>query len=151
VANIRRACWASGSAPEFAAARGLAIVALLVGYAVSCALIAATALTPGSLFWLALVCWVLGSTAFAAGNTMLMAIIQSQMPNAFPGRAISLLTTVMGLASPLGLALVALLGTAVGVREVFIIGGGLAAAICLLGFAAPSLMRIEETPIAAGA
>jgi hypothetical protein len=34
------------------------------------------------------------------------------------------------------------------VRDVFIIGGGLAAAICLLGFAAPSLVRIEESPIA---
>jgi DHA3 family macrolide efflux protein-like MFS transporter len=124
------------------------IVALLVSYALACALIASTALTPGSLFWLAVVCWALGASAFSAGNAMLMGLLQSQVPNIFQGRIISLLTTVMGLASPIGLGLVALLGTLIDVRDVFIIGGGLAAAICLLGFAAPSLVRIEESPIA---
>jgi MFS transporter, DHA3 family, macrolide efflux protein len=124
------------------------IVALLVAYALACALIASTALTPGSLFWLAVVCWALGASAFSAGNAMLMGLLQSQVPNIFQGRIISLLTTVMGLASPIGLGLVALLGTLIDVRDVFIIGGGLAAAICLLGFAAPSLVRIEESPIA---
>ena len=126
----------------------LAIGVLLVSYALACALIASTALTPGSLFWLAVVCWALGASAFSAGNAMLMGLLQSQVPNIFQGRIISLLTTVMGLASPIGLGLVALLGTLVDVRDVFIIGGGLAAAICLLGFAAPSLVRIEESPIA---
>lgn len=74
-------------------------------------------------------------------------LLQSQVPNAFQGRVISLLSTVMGLAAPIGLGLVALLGTLIDVREVFIIGGSMAAVICLLGFAAPSLVRIEESPI----
>jgi DHA3 family macrolide efflux protein-like MFS transporter len=123
------------------------IVTLLVSYALACALIAGTALTPGSFFWLAVVCWALGASTFAAGNATLMALLQSQVPNIFQGRVISLLTTVMGLASPIGLGLVALLGGLVDVRGVLIVGGGVAAVICLLGFAAPSLVRIEESPI----
>jgi DHA3 family macrolide efflux protein-like MFS transporter len=76
-----------------------------------------------------------------------MALLQSQVPNAFQGRVISLLTTVFSLAAPIGLGMVALLGTLISAREVFIIGGSAAAVICLLGFMAPSLVRIEETPI----
>jgi MFS transporter, DHA3 family, macrolide efflux protein len=123
------------------------IITILVGYALACALIAGTALMPGSLFWLAVVCWALGASAFSAGNATLFALLQSQVPNIFQGRVISLLTTLMGLASPIGLGLVALLGTLIDVRDVFIIGGSAAAVICLLGFAAPSLVRIEESPI----
>jgi DHA3 family macrolide efflux protein-like MFS transporter len=123
------------------------IVTLLVAYALACALIAATALTPSALFWVSVVCWTLGASAFSAGNATLIALLQSQVPNIFQGRVISLLTTLMGLASPIGLGLVALLGAQINVRDVFIIGGSLAAAICLLGFLAPSLVRIEESPI----
>jgi MFS transporter, DHA3 family, macrolide efflux protein len=123
------------------------IVTLLVSYALACALIASTALIPGSLFWLAVVCWALGASVFSAGNATLIALLQSQVPNKFQGRILSLLTTIMGLASPIGLGLVALLGTLIDVRVVFIIGCSVAAAICLLGFAAPSLVRIEESPI----
>jgi DHA3 family macrolide efflux protein-like MFS transporter len=121
--------------------------ALLAGYTLACALIAGAGLTPGSMFWLAVVCWVLGASSFSAGNAMLMALLQSQVPNVLQGRIISLLSTVMGLAAPLGLGLVALLGRSIDVRTVFSVGGGVAAVVCLLGFAAPSLMRIEETPI----
>jgi MFS transporter, DHA3 family, macrolide efflux protein len=123
------------------------IITLLVSYALACALIAGTALTPSSLFWLAVVAWALGASVFAAGNATLMALLQSQVPNIFQGRVISLLSTIMGLASPIGLGIVALLGTLIDVREVFIIGGSLAAVICMLGFAAPSLVRIEESAI----
>lgn len=123
------------------------IVILLLAYALACALIAGTALAPSSMFWLAVACWALGAGAFSAGNAMLMALLQSRVPNIFQGRVLSLLTTIMGVAAPIGLGLVALFGTLIDVRDVFIIGGGLAALICLLGFAAPSLMRIEETPI----
>jgi DHA3 family macrolide efflux protein-like MFS transporter len=123
------------------------IVTLLLAYAIACALIAATALAPSSLFWLAVACWGLGATAFSAGNATLIFLLQSQVPNAFQGRIFALLTTVMGLASPIGLGLVALFGATIAARDVFIIGGGVAALICLLGFAAPSLMRIEERAI----
>jgi MFS transporter, DHA3 family, macrolide efflux protein len=123
------------------------IVALLLSYALACALIAAMALTPSTLFWLAIVFWALGAAAFSSGNAILFGLLQSRVPNEFQGRVISLLTTLMGLAGPIGLGVVALLGTAISVRDVFVFGGSVAAVVCLFGFAAPSLMRIEETPI----
>jgi MFS transporter, DHA3 family, macrolide efflux protein len=124
------------------------VVALLVSYGLACALLAAMALTPGTLFWLGAVFWTLGAAAFSAGNATLFGLLQSHVPNAFQGRVISLLTTLMGLAGPVGLGLVALLGSAVSPSDVFVFGGSLATLVCLLGVAAPKLMRLEETPIA---
>lgn len=125
------------------------IVTVLVSFAISCATVAFTALTPGSMLWLAAAWWALSGVTFSTGNAPMMALIQAQVPNQLQGRVISLLSTVMGLAAPLGLGLAALLGELIGARGIFIAGGFASAAICLLGFAAPSLLRIEETPIRA--
>jgi hypothetical protein len=125
------------------------IVTVLVSFAISCATVAFTALTPGSMLWLAAAWWALSGVTFSTGNAPMMALIQTQVPNQLQGRVISLLSTVMGLAAPLGLGLAALLGEFIGVRGIFIVGGFASAAICLLGFAAPSLLRIEETSIRA--
>lgn len=126
------------------------IVTILVSFAISCATVALTALTPGSMLWLAALWWGLSGVTFSTGNAPLMALIQTQVPNELQGRVLSLLTTAMGLAAPLGLALAAPLGELIGVRGIFIAGGLVSAAICLGGFALPSLLRIEETPIRAG-
>jgi DHA3 family macrolide efflux protein-like MFS transporter len=66
-------------------------VALLTAYALACALIAGTALATGPMFWLSVVCWALGASSFSAGNAMLMALLQRQVPNVLQGRVISLL------------------------------------------------------------
>lgn len=123
------------------------IVTILVSFALSCATVALTALTPGSMLWLAAIWWGISGITFSTGNAPLLALLQSQVPNQLQGRVLALLSTVMGLAAPLGLGLAALLGELIGVRGIFVAGGIAAAAICLLGFAAPSLMRIEETPL----
>ncbi|HEU4325665.1 MAG TPA: MFS transporter [Roseiflexaceae bacterium] len=120
------------------------IVTVLVSFALSCAAVALTALTPGSMLWLAALWWGLSGITFSTGNAPLLALIQSQVPNELQGRVLGLLNTVMGLAAPVGLGLAALLGELVGVRGVFIAGGLASAAICLLGFASPSVLRIEE-------
>jgi DHA3 family macrolide efflux protein-like MFS transporter len=123
------------------------ITTILISFAISCATVAFTALMPSNLFWLAVFWWTLSGITFATGNAPLITLIQLQVPNEFQGRVLSLLNTVMGLAAPLGLALAALLGTWLGVRGIFIAGGLISAAICLLGFAAPALRQIEETGI----
>jgi DHA3 family macrolide efflux protein-like MFS transporter len=124
------------------------IVTILISFAISCGTVALTALMPGDMLWFAAAWWMLSGVTFSTGNAPLMALLQSQVPNQLQGRVLSLLSTAMGLAAPLGLALAAPLGELVGVRGIFIVGGTAAAAICLLGFAAPALMRIEDTPIA---
>jgi DHA3 family macrolide efflux protein-like MFS transporter len=123
------------------------IVTILVAFALSCALIACTALAPSSMLWLATIFWALSGLAFAAGNAPLLALIQKQVPNQVQGRVIAILGALMGLAAPVGLGLVALFSGVVGVRGIFIIGGLSAATLCLFGFAAPSLIRIEETAV----
>ena len=123
------------------------IVAVLVSFAVVCLMPTLVGLTPSSMLWLAAVWWALSGVTFSTGNAPLLALIQTGVPNLLQGRVISLLQTLMGLAAPLGLALAAPLGDLIGVRGVFIVGGAVSALICLLGFASPSLLRIEETPI----
>jgi DHA3 family macrolide efflux protein-like MFS transporter len=123
------------------------IVTILASFAISCAMVALTALTPVSLFWLAAIWWGLSGVTFSTGNAPLMALIQTQVPNQLQGRVFALLNTVMGIAAPLGLGFAALLGEQIGVRGVFVVGGVASAVICLLGFAVPSLLRIEETPV----
>jgi DHA3 family macrolide efflux protein-like MFS transporter len=123
------------------------ITTILISFAISCATVAFTALTPGSLFWLAVFWWTLSGVSFSTGNAPLIALIQVQVPNQLQGRVLALLNTVMGLAAPLGLGLAALLGEWIGVRGIFIAGGLLSAAICLLGFAAPALRQIEESEV----
>ncbi|WP_205704071.1 MFS transporter [Candidatus Chloroploca sp. Khr17] len=104
---------------------------------------------PSSLFWLAALWWIVSGVTFSTGNAPLIALIQSQVPNQLQGRVLSLLSTVMGLAAPLGLGLAALLGAFIGVRGSFIVGGLASATICLLGLALPDLLRIEEQPLRA--
>ncbi len=123
------------------------IVTILVSFAISCATVAFTAMTPSSMLWVAALWWAISGVTFSTGNAPMLALIQTQVPNHLQGRVISLLTTVMGLAAPIGLALAAPLGELIGVRGIFVVGGLSSAAICLLGFAIPSLMRIEETPV----
>ncbi len=123
------------------------ITTILLSFAISCVTVAFTALTPGSMLWLAALWWALSGITFSTGNAPMIALIQSQVPNQFQGRVLALLNTAMGFAAPLGLGLAALLGEWIGVRGVFIAGGFASAAICLLGFAAPALRRIEDTPI----
>lgn len=75
----------------------------------------------------------------------MMTLIQTLVPNNMQGRVISLLNTLIGLAGPIGLALSSALGTFVSVQGIFIIGGTLSALVCLLGLAAPDLLRLEDS------
>jgi MFS transporter, DHA3 family, macrolide efflux protein len=120
------------------------IVTLLVSFVVSCGTVALTALAPSNALWLAAVWWALSGLTFSTGNAPMMAILQTTVPNQIQGRVLSLMTTVMGLAGPIGLAIAAPLGEAIGVRGVFIAGGILSALVCALGLFSSDLMRIEE-------
>ncbi len=119
------------------------IVTLLISFIVSCGTVALTALAPSNALWLATIWWTLSGITFSTGNAPMMAIIQTSVPNQIQGRVLSLMTTVMGLAGPIGLAIAGPLGDAIGVRGVFIVGGTLSAIVCALGFFSSRLMQIE--------
>lgn len=121
---------------------GGAIVALLVpkrlvcwvlwGFTLSCATIAATALVPPNLFWLAAAFWTLSGVTFILGDAPFTLLIQTKVPNHLQGRALALLGTMMGLAAPVGLLAAAPLGEILGVRWLFVLTGGLGTLIGLI-------------------
>lgn len=118
------------------------ILWFLWGSAASCFALALAALMPASLFWAAVAWWTLSNGAFVIGDAPLMALLQSTIPKHQQGRVLSLLTTVMTLAGPVGLALAGLVGELVGARWLFVLMGILAGCISLLGFLSPALLRI---------
>lgn len=128
--------------------RARKVMLVLLSFAVSCGTVALTALAPSGMLWLATVWWFVSGATFSTGNAPMMALIQTIVPNQVQGRAIGLLNTLIGVAGPAGLALAALLGSVVSVRGLFILGGTLAAAICVLGFASRRLRELETAQAA---
>ncbi len=120
------------------------IVTMMVSFVVSCGTVALTALAPGNALWLGAVWWFISGATFSTGNVPFTTIIQTQVPNEMQGRVLSLLSTVMGLAGPIGLLIAGPLGEAIGVRGVFIVGGALSALVCAGALFSKRLRGIEE-------
>ena len=117
---------------------------ILSGFSLSCLFIALVAWTPTNLFWVATVFWTISSVFSSIGNATFMSFLQGTIPNELQGRAISLLTTLMGLASPVGLAVATPLGEAIGVRWLFIALGLAGATILLMGFLSRPLRQVPQ-------
>ncbi len=107
---------------------------ILLGFATSCAALALTAMAPGRLFGVAVAWWVISGLSFVLGDAPLTALLQTVVPNHLQGRVLSLLTTVMAMAAPLGLAIVTPMGEWIGVRGVFIVAGLAGTVASLAGF-----------------
>ncbi len=118
---------------------------ILWGFALSCFTFAMAALVPGTLFWLAVVFWVISSVAFIFGNAPLTVLIQTRVPNHLQGRALSLMATMMGLAAPVGLAIATQLGEVIGIRWLFVAMGVLSGLVALAGFLSPVLLTDADT------
>ncbi|WP_210270054.1 MFS transporter [Aureimonas mangrovi] len=142
----------SGGAPQVAlleAIGGMAMIAggvlitvlapkrlilwVILGFGVSSLTLAFVALAPADQFWLGIAWWGVSSIAFIMGNAPLMTLMQTIVPNHLQGRALSLLSTVIALSAPIGLAIVTPLGELIGVRWLFVGMGLLSGVICLLG------------------
>lgn len=115
---------------------------ILGGLAVSSFAIALAALMPGGLFWAAVVWWGVSGVAFVVGNAPMMALLQSSIPNHQQGRAISLMSAVMGLAAPVGLAAAIPIGDLIGTRWLFVLIGVLAGGVALSGFRSAHLREL---------
>ncbi len=117
---------------------------ILLGLAASCFALAMAAAMPSDLFWVAVMWWAACGAAFVIGDAPMMALLQSSIPPHQQGRVLSLLTMVMALAAPLGLALASPVGELVGIRELFILQGALAGCLCLLGFRSSALRKLSR-------
>ncbi|MCA0350842.1 MAG: MFS transporter [Chloroflexi bacterium] len=123
------------------------IVLVLVMFALSSAMVGLAGLVPSSLFWVAVVLWFISGVTYTIGNAPIIAIVQTIVPNQMQGRALSLYSTMIGLAGPLTLPLTGPLSELIGIRMIFIGGGFIAALVCCLAFLSSSILRIEQTPI----
>jgi MFS transporter, DHA3 family, macrolide efflux protein len=119
------------------------VVTMLVFFAIGCLTLSLTALAPA--FWLAVVSWTFYGMGFSVGNAKLFALLATVVPNQIQGRTISLLTTILGVVGPLGLLIAGPLGETIGVRGVFIWGGVLSTAICVLWLFIPAIHKLEQS------
>ena len=117
---------------------------LLWGFALTCLAVALTALSPPTMFWLATVWWLVSGITFTAGSAPFTALLQSRVPNHLQGRVLSLLSTIMGLAAPIGLVIATPLGELIGVRWLFVLVGLLGTAVTLLGFLSPHVRSLDD-------
>lgn len=120
------------------------IVWFLTGFSISCFSLALTALTPPEFFSVAILFWTISGTAFIMGNAPLTALLQSIIPNEIQGRVLSLMSSIMGLAAPLGLLITIPLGNFLGVRWLFVLIGTLSGIFCLIGFMSPTLRSLSS-------
>jgi MFS transporter, DHA3 family, macrolide efflux protein len=118
---------------------------ILWGFALSCLALALTALAPGDMLWLATVWWAASGFLYILGNAPLTALLQTTVPNHLQGRVLSLLTTLGGLAAPIGLALATPLGEALGIRGLFVLMVLLSGAVMLLGFVSRTLREEKRS------
>lgn len=154
----------NGGAPQVALMEGLAGAGMIAGgllvavvnpkrrilttlwaFALCCATLAFTGLSPANAFWMATIWWMVSGLTFSYGNAPMIAVLQSVIPNQLQGRAFSLLSTVMGLAAPVGLLLSGPLSEAIGVKWVFVLSGVLGTIVSLLGFFSHPLRHLETS------
>lgn len=122
---------------------------VLWGFALSCFTMSFAALAPSGMFWLGVVWWAVSSVTFILGNAPLTTILQTIVPNHLQGRVLSLLSTMVGLAAPIGLAFATPLGEAIGVRWLFVVLGIAGGLVTLAGFLSPVLRSLDDRKVAA--
>jgi len=113
------------------------------GFALSCFALAATALPAPDYFWLAVLAWTLSGFFYILGNAPLSTLLLSTIPNHLQGRALSLMTTVVALAAPVGLALAVPVGELMGIRSLFILMGVVGGCLVLLGLFSKDIRRLD--------
>jgi DHA3 family macrolide efflux protein-like MFS transporter len=119
---------------------------LVWGFALTCLTVALTALAPVNMFWLATFWWLVSGITFTAGSAPFTALLQARVPNHLQGRVLSLLSTIMGLAAPVGLVIATPLGELIGVRWLYVLVGLLGTAVMMLGFLSPHVRALDDEP-----
>jgi DHA3 family macrolide efflux protein-like MFS transporter len=101
-------------------------------------------LTPSTLFWLAL------GSVFVIGLMLpmvdgpFMAIMQGTVAPEMQGRVFTIISSLLSISSPIGLAIAGPVSDALGLQVWYVTAGVLCAASGLAGFVVPSIVHIEE-------
>lgn len=89
--------------------------------------------------------WAISNGVYVIGDATRLALLQSTIPLHQQGRALSLLTSIMGLAGPVGMVLAIPLGEWIGVRWLFVLVGSVAGCVSLLAFRSRALMQLGRS------
>ncbi len=104
----------------------------------------ALGLTPGNLFWMALV------STFAIGLTIplvdgpIMAILQARVAPEMQGRVFTIMGSLLLITSPIGLAAAGPISDALGLQVWYLTAGALSTAAGLAAFFVPAIVNIEQ-------
>lgn len=101
-------------------------------------------LTPGNLYGLAIGGMALTGVMLSLSNGPLFAIFQSSVAPEMQGRIFTLIGSVAGAMSPLGMAISAPVGEFLGVRTWFLLAGSLTIVMGLTGLLIPTILHIED-------
>jgi DHA3 family macrolide efflux protein-like MFS transporter len=101
-------------------------------------------LTPASLFWLALGSVLVVGLTFPLIDGPIMAILQGTVVPEMQGRVFTIVGTLLGLTSPLGLAIAGPVSDWLGLQVWYLATGVLCSLVGLSGFLIPALAKIEE-------
>jgi len=101
-------------------------------------------LTPGSMFWLALVSIFFIGAMIAITDAPIMAIMQAAVPAEKQGRVFGLLGSLFSLSTPIGLAVAGPVSDAIGVSFWFVIGGCVFVVGGIASFFVRPMMQIED-------
>jgi Major Facilitator Superfamily. len=116
----------------------------LVGLIGMGAAILSLGLLPAGAFPFALGVMFVGGLMNVLTNGPILAILQAVVPPALQGRVLTVVSSVVGLISPLGMAIAGPVADALGVR-VWFVAGGLACALAGgIGLGIPSVVQMEE-------
>jgi DHA3 family macrolide efflux protein-like MFS transporter len=116
----------------------------LVGLIGMGAAILSLGLLPAGAFPFALGVMFMGGLMNVLTNGPILAILQAVVPPALQGRVLTVVSSVVGLISPLGMVLAGPVADTLGVR-VWFVAGGLACALAGgIGLGIPAVVRIEE-------
>jgi len=101
-------------------------------------------LTPGNMFWLALVSIFFIGAMIAITDAPIMAIMQAAVPPEKQGRVFGLLGSLFSLSTPIGLAMAGPISDMIGVSAWFVIGGCVFVVGGFASFFVRPMMRIED-------
>jgi MFS transporter, DHA3 family, macrolide efflux protein len=121
------------------------VITGLLGVIIAGGATAGLGTTSGSLFFLGVSCSCLIGMGLSFGNGPIMAVLQSLVAREMQGRIFSLLGSLSGIMTPLGLAIAGPVADGIGIRMLFYISGIAIVIVAAASFFIPALMNLEKT------
>ena len=104
----------------------------------------AMGLAPSSFFWMALASALVIGLMLPMVDGPFMAILQGTVAPEMQGRVFTIISSLLSISSPIGLAIAGPVSDALGLQVWYLTAGALCAASGLAGFLVPSIVHIEE-------